>query len=165
MCLYNHCLLLLRKSRMTSYFYCLLLEEVSFMKINWKQKSTKSYQSSRKSATATSPWHLSPMQMQIREQDIPVWWQPHPQLEPALQLHDLMVNNPPFFVSVLRNVSQCQCTVEYESQASCRWGSRAYLLDDSHIHGCSQLWSCMTQCTSARLVLEANPVGLAEGNH
>ena len=150
---------------MTSYFYCLLLEEVSFMKINWKQKSTKSYQSSRKSATAPSPWHLISIQLQIRKQDIPVRGQPNSLLKPALQLHNLMVNNPPFFTSVLQIVSQCQCIVVYEFHTSCRWGSRACLLDDSHIHGCSQLCSCMTQCASACLVLVANPLGLAEGNH
>ena len=146
-------------------FYCLLFEEVSFMKISWKPKIHKISSVFQKVYYCHFTMAFKSHTAAIRKQDIPVRGQPNPLLELALQLHDLMVNNPLFYTSVLQNVSQCQCIVVYEFHASCRWGNRACLLDDSNIHGCSQLCSCITQCVSVCLVLEANLLGLAEGSH
>ena len=47
----------------------------------------------KKAVTATSPWHVCPVQQQMTEQDTPVRRQPHQQLQSALHLHYLMINN------------------------------------------------------------------------
>ena len=70
-----------KKSRMTSYFlFCLLLEEV-FHENKLETKNPQNLISLPESATATSPCHLRSIQLQIREQGIPIRGQLHPLLE------------------------------------------------------------------------------------
>ena len=59
------------------------------------------------------------MQLQIRDREIPVRGQPHPPSEPALQLRNLLVDNPPLCVSPPRSQSvpvKCCIRVPYELQ-------------------------------------------------
>ena len=72
-------------------------------------------QKNKKKVTATSLWHICPVQLQIMEQDTPVRREPHQQLQSALR-----INNPPFFGSVRHKVSQCRCIVVCESHSYIR---------------------------------------------
>ena len=153
------------KLRMTSYLHWLLLQVVSFMKIRWKPTVhkisssifrkvwychiTMAYLSSTAAdngaghamTRATSTITLSFAVAQPNDQESAILRLSLPQRR-LVPVH-------------------CCLWVPY----SYIWGNRACLLDDSHSHGCSQLCSCITQCVSVCLVLEANLLGLAEGSH
>ena len=151
------------KTVITSYLYCLLLEEVSFMKRSWIPKihkissvfqnvcyftvAFKSHTAADRGAghaisrTATST---------IRTSFCTTYWSTVCHI--SRQSSKMSVS-----ASALLYTSPIRV-------ADGGRGGRACLLDDSHIHGCSQLCSCMTQCASVCLVLEANPLGLAGGN-